>query len=104
MELKNNISFKVFGVFHLLELFVSNLDCLKVFMGVSDQRDRIFSFLLGRLGGVCLFCLRVLNLFILVEMVSLDSLQALLFRHRFLIEIPLVLGGRVRSTAHFELP
>jgi len=50
MELKNNISFKVFGVFHHLELFVSNLDCLKVFMGVSDQRDRIFSFFLGRLG------------------------------------------------------
>jgi hypothetical protein len=34
----------------------------------------------------------VLDLFILVEMVLLNSLQALLVRHRFVIEIPLELG------------
>jgi len=40
-------------------------------MVVSNQRDRIFSFFLGQFeaGRVYLFCLRVLDLFILVEMV-----------------------------------
>jgi len=47
-------------------------------MVVSDQRDRIFSFLedgterdgMGR--GINLFCLRVLDLFVLVEMVLIE--------------------------------
>jgi len=61
-------------------------------MGVSDQRDRIFSFFLGRLGERLFILFEGFGSVYFVEMVLLDSLQALSFRHRFLIEIPLVLG------------